>query len=156
VRERLDPEFVVVSAAGWSEGELRERLQEEIHRPFDLAAGPPLRAAFWMRPSGGVLSLVVHHLVADLWSLTVLARDLGALYGRGGGRGGAARPPLEVSPLDVYSFQEGRLAGPEGERLWDYWRRRLADPPPAAELPADRPRPATRSFGGAAVPLRIS
>ncbi len=155
VHERLAPGFEVVNAAGWSDGELRARLQEEIHRPFDLAAGPPVRAVLWTGLAGDVLSLAVHHLVADLWSLTVLVRDLGALYAREVGEGADEPPAPEVSPLDVYSFQERRLAGPEGERLWDYWRRRLAGPLPVSELPADRPRPATRTFAGDAVTLRL-
>ncbi|HEX4496856.1 MAG TPA: non-ribosomal peptide synthase/polyketide synthase, partial [Thermoanaerobaculia bacterium] len=153
--ERLDPAFEAVNAAGWSASELRARLQEEIHRPFDLAGGPPVRVVLWSGAAGDVLSLAVHHLVADLWSLTVMVRDLGALYGLASGQGGDDPPLLEVSPLDVYAFQERRLAGPEGERLWDYWRRQLADPPPTSELPADRPRQATRTFSGGAVTSRV-
>ena len=37
------------------------------------------------------------------------------------------------------------LAGPEGERLWAYWRDQLAGPLPTLALPTDRPRPAVQS-----------
>src|SRR6202035_5444176 len=35
-----------------------------------------------------------------------------------------------------------------GERLWEYWRARLADLPACSELSADRPRPAVPSLSG--------
>lgn len=138
----LDPGFEILNAA-WSEGELRDRIARDIHRPFDLASGPPLRAVLWTRPAGDVLSLAVHHLVPDLWSLTVLVRDLGALYAQriGGIAGAEELPALELSPLDVFRHQEHRLTSPEGETLWEYWRHRLAGPPPVCDLPTDRPRP---------------
>src|SRR3712207_8649375 len=37
----------------------------------------------------------------------------------------------------------------------DYWRRQLSEAVPALELPADRPRPATRSYDGARLPLTL-
>ena len=60
---------------------LDAHLVAEAHRPFDLAAGPLLRVSLFRRsPREHILLLVVHHIVADLWSLAVLARELGALY----------------------------------------------------------------------------
>ena len=57
----------------------------------------------------------------------------------------AELPPLPPIPLEYTDFahwQERLLAGPYGERLWEFWRRELAPPLPRLELPADRPRPA--------------
>jgi amino acid adenylation domain-containing protein len=155
VHQVLDPDFAIEDVAAGGEAALRRRLQEVLARPFDLTRGPLLRAHLWTCAGGeSVLALSLHHLVADLWSLTVLARDLGALYRRQRGEA-APLPALEVTPFDCFRRQEQRLAGPEGERLWDYWRRQLADLPDACELPTDRPRPATRTFRGAGVPLRL-
>ena len=47
------------------------------------------------------------------------------------------------------------LAGPEGERLWAYWKDQLASPPPALDLPTDRPRPAVMTHRGGTASLRL-
>jgi amino acid adenylation domain-containing protein len=135
--------FVEEDASGWSEEELRRRLREEAFRPFDLERGPVFRAALFTRGAERLLAVAVHHIVADLWSLAVLVRELGVLARDGG----AALPPLELTPFDYARWQERFLAGPDGERLWEHWRRRLAGVPPL-ELPTDRPRPAVPSFRG--------
>ena len=44
------------------------------------------------------------------------------------------------------------LAGEEGERLWDYWRRQLAGPLPVLDLPTDYPRPILRGDRGRTLP----
>ncbi len=161
VHDRLEPDFTAVDAAGWSAAELAAALERAAYRPFDLEAGPPLRLALFRcgppvgdvaagvspataeAPSGGtVLLLAVHHLVADLTSLEVLLRELAALC-----RGD--EPPLPaLSYSDFVHWQRELLAGPAGERLWEYWRQALAGSPPPLDLPTDRPRPAVQTFRG--------
>ena len=41
------------------------------------------------------------------------------------------------------------LAGTEGERLWDYWRRELEGDLPVLSLPIFKERPAVQTFRGA-------
>ncbi|GLZ39702.1 condensation domain-containing protein [Actinokineospora sp. NBRC 105648] len=49
--------------------------------PFDLAAGPVLRATAWVGVAGGDLVLItVHHIAIDGWSLAVLQADLAEAY----------------------------------------------------------------------------
>jgi amino acid adenylation domain-containing protein len=129
-------------AAGWSEEALRSRLAEEAFRPFDLERGPVFRAALFTRPDEAFLVLAVHHAVADFWSLAVMARELGALYD------GLPLPPLPLRFADHARWQERAAAGPWGDRLWSFWRERLAGAPPL-DLPADRPRPPAQTFHGA-------
>ncbi|HEX6863967.1 MAG TPA: amino acid adenylation domain-containing protein, partial [Thermoanaerobaculia bacterium] len=102
-----------------------------------------------------VLLLVVHHLIADFWSLAVLARELGRLYA---GAPPAMQADLGPAPLDFrdwVAWQEQRLAGPEGERLWSYWLERLAGELPQLDLPTDRPRPPVQSHRGGSLSLRL-
>jgi amino acid adenylation domain-containing protein len=136
--------FLEEEAAGWSEEELLRRLHEEAFRPFDLERGPVFRAALFSRGAERLLVVAVHHIAADFWSLAVLIRELGALLRDGGP---AALPPLDITPFDHVRWQERALAGPEGERLWQHWRQRLAGLPPL-DLPADRPRPPVPSLRG--------
>jgi hypothetical protein len=87
-------------------------------------------ALFTGGPGGDHLVLAVHHIAADLWSLTVLLRELGELY-----RGGSL-PAVRLQPGDHARWQERMLASPRCERLWSYWRGRLADLPPLDGGPA--------------------
>ncbi|HVF55927.1 MAG TPA: amino acid adenylation domain-containing protein, partial [Pyrinomonadaceae bacterium] len=129
---------------------LPERLMESAGRPFDLRQGPPLRVNLFRGSDGEhVLLLSVHHIVADFWSLAVLAHELGALY-EGELQGIPAKlAPLVLQYTDVVRWQEEALQSPEGEQHWDYWQQQLANEPAALNLPTDRPRPHMQTYRGA-------
>ena len=75
-----------------------------------------------------------------------MARELAALY-----RGEAPEPlpPLPLRYADYVRWQAETLAGPRGERLWGYWRERLAGVRDL-DLPADHPRPPVQTWRGGA------
>src|SRR6202035_4701528 len=153
VAQRLSGEggigFGVQSALEWSERKLSARLLESVERPFDLERGPLARLEIWVRGEREhVLALSVHHLVADLWSLSVLVRELGVLYEQSRGLGSVRLEAPLLRCSDYVTWQGELLGGIEGERLWEYWRARLADRPGCSELSADRPRPAVPSLSG--------
>lgn len=105
-------------------------------QPFDLAAGPLLRAAL-IRTAPADLALIVsvHHIVFDGGSFDVFVRELGALY--------AAHSAGRPSPLPELPRQYGDLVADDQRRLESggldsqiaYWRRQLDGAPPAIELP---------------------
>src|SRR5215813_10269351 len=43
IHERMKVHFEETDASLWSEDELKDRLIEEAHRPFDLSVGPVMR-----------------------------------------------------------------------------------------------------------------
>src|SRR5262249_42906233 len=63
------------------ESEAMRLAAAEARRPFDLAAGPLLRAAV-LRLAGEehVLAATMHHIASDGWSLRLLVGELAALY----------------------------------------------------------------------------
>ncbi|NPC81122.1 amino acid adenylation domain-containing protein, partial [Pyxidicoccus fallax] len=135
---------------------LRERLDTEAHRPFDLERGPLVRVRlFTGAPGGSVLLLVLHHLITDFWSLEVLAEELGALYtAEVQGSPAALLPPPPSAPAILQSLAS-RYTGAPGEALQAWWRERLGGALPALELPTSRPRPRLQSFRGATVSFRV-
>ncbi|MDQ7802937.1 amino acid adenylation domain-containing protein [Amycolatopsis sp. A133] len=113
--------------------------------PFDLAAGPLLRATL-ARISAEEHLLVVctHHIVGDGWSVDLLLRDLAAHY-----HGTAEAPPaLSIGYGDFAHWQRRTLTGAELDRQLGFWQGALRGVEPL-ELPTDRPRPATQAFDGA-------
>jgi amino acid adenylation domain-containing protein len=138
------------------EAEALRVLDEEAWRPIDLERGPATRALLVrIGPDEHVLSLNVHHALADGWSLGIMLREASAAYAAfAEGR----EPALDGVPLqygDFAAWQRKHLSGERLDALARWWRERLADAPPLLELPTDRPRPARQSHRGAALAVHL-
>ena len=141
--------FAFAEAGGLDDAELHARLGAEADRPFDLERGPLFRVTLFRRADDEhVLLLVVHHLAVDFWSLEVLVEELRALY-EAARSGQTASLPATRQYTDFVRWQRGLLAGPAGDRLWDYWQRKLSGDLPLLALPTDRPRPRVQTYRGA-------
>ncbi len=171
--EDLVPELLEEPVAAAQLVDLAARLallQECVSRPFDLERGPLLRL-FVLRPQAAtnqveesqaaIALLVVHHLIADFWSLGVLARELDILYRhaletpeRSAADLAAVLAPLPASYDDHVRWQAQLLAGAKGEAQLRYWRQQL-DGLPVLDLPTDRPRPVVQSWAGDTRPMRL-
>ncbi|MEV6347158.1 non-ribosomal peptide synthase/polyketide synthase [Actinoplanes sp. NPDC051851] len=150
----LDPDGVDLPVREVSGHELAPALSEAARGTFDLARDLPLRAwLFRVATDEAVLLLVVHHIVADGWSLRPLSRDLAAAYAaRCDGRP-PVLPPLTVQYADFTLWQRRLLgSGTDPDSLLNrqvgYWRDRLAGMAREVTLPADRPRPEQPSGQG--------
>jgi len=131
--------------------------REEAARPFSLAAGPLLRVGLVrLAAERHLLTLTLHHIVADGWSLDVFVRELAALYRGQGPQGGSPElPALPVQYADFARWQQRWLAGPVLDAQLAYWQRQLAGAPLVLELPTDHPRPALQTYPGANHPLHL-
>jgi amino acid adenylation domain-containing protein len=140
----------VVKAANWSEEELKRRVYEEGHRPFNLEQGPVLRIKlFVLSARDVVLALIVHHIAVDFWALDILVEELGLLYIAEISGEPVQLPAVERQFRDYVKWQTEMLKGPEGERLWDYWQHELSGELPMLNLPLDHPRPPVQTYNGA-------
>ncbi|HEX3252554.1 MAG TPA: amino acid adenylation domain-containing protein [Pyrinomonadaceae bacterium] len=124
---------------------------EEARRPFDLATGSLLRATLIrVAEQEHVVSLTMHHIVSDGWSISVLIREVASLYRAFAAGKDSPLPELAIQYADYALWQREWLSGEVLERQLKYWRRQLAGAPPVLELPTDRPRPPVQTFHGAA------
>ena len=120
--------------------------------PFDLAAGPVLRACLLrLAPELHVFLLTVHHIAADGWSMGVLTRELTALYAAFSAGSPSPLPPLPIQYGDFASWQREWLQGDVVAAQLAWWREALAGDPAPLDLPADHPRPAVQTYRGASV-----
>ncbi|HVR99576.1 MAG TPA: amino acid adenylation domain-containing protein, partial [Thermoanaerobaculia bacterium] len=126
------------------------RAAAEAQRPFDLGRDPMLRATLLATGlDRWAILLTQHHIASDGWSLGVLLRELGALYGAFTRGLPSPLPELEVQYADFAAWQRSWLSGEVLEAEIAYWKAQLAGAPQLLELPADRPRPAVQTFRGA-------
>jgi amino acid adenylation domain-containing protein len=135
------------------EAELKRQIDEDFHRPFDLATGPLVRALALRlgpedRSEDHAVAITLHHIVSDGWSMGVLIRELGAVYEALSSGLPSPLPDLPVQYADFAVWQRQWLQGEVLERQLGWWRDRLAGAPPVLALPLDRPRPALHTFQG--------
>ncbi|WP_345144881.1 amino acid adenylation domain-containing protein, partial [Dactylosporangium darangshiense] len=133
----------------------RDLVGRDAAVPFDLAAGPLIRATLVrLADEHHVLALCLHHVVSDEWSAKIFDRELSELYHSY--RAGLASPlaPLPVQYADYAVWQRNWLTGAVLDAQLDFWRTQLADPP-VLELPTDRPHPPVRDTAGAALDFAV-
>jgi amino acid adenylation domain-containing protein len=144
---RLPVEVIEVTGPD-SERRVAPLVAERANAPFDLAAAVPLRAALLrLRDEHHVLCLVIHHILADGWSLDLLYDELSRGYAARREGHPAALPPLPLQYPD-YAREQHRRSARGRPAAIEYWTRRLAGAQPL-DLPTDAPRPAGRATGGA-------
>jgi amino acid adenylation domain-containing protein len=152
----------VIEISGESDSErldnARKVARERSRILFSLGTGYVIRADLLrLGADDHVLLIVLHHIVADHWSLGVLANELSVLYAAHVAPvpgPGLAAPALARQYADHAELQAKRLSNGAFERHLDYWRKQLADLT-APMIPGDRPRPPVPNFEGARTSIAI-
>jgi hypothetical protein len=154
--EKQVPVFQVVDASAWGQEQLRQQISAEAHRPFDLERGPVFHVYLYRRSARETVILTrIHHLAIDLWSMALLMEELQLLYLTRRFGIDPQLPPVPAHYGDFVRWQEQMLAGPEGARLWDYWRQQIGGHLSGLNLPTDRPRPPAPTYRGATLPFHL-
>jgi amino acid adenylation domain-containing protein len=143
---RIDVPLIDLSSLGDAESEERMAVlgREEMTTPFDLVAGPLVRAKIIrLAQEDHVVFLTAHHIICDGWSCGVLLRNLGDLYQAAcAGREPTLAPVMQLSEyLGEYATDDAKAMRAADEA---FWTERFASLPPALELPTDRARPPIR------------
>ncbi|WP_176091036.1 non-ribosomal peptide synthetase/type I polyketide synthase [Burkholderia ambifaria] len=120
----------------------RERLA-----PMDLGTGPLFRVKLLrLSEVRHVCICTMHHIVSDGWSTEVLLDDLSKIYDALVQRRDNPLPALSIQYKDYAGWLNRLLAGPDGERMKEYWLTRLGGGLRALELPGDVEQPAAPSW----------
>lgn len=130
--------------------------QERSRRPFDLSQVPLLRltVGHWSDQEHRLL-LVIHHVIADEWTLELVHKEVTELY-RAFSQGlPSPLPELPIQYADFSEWQQNWLRGEELQKQLSYWKQDLAGASPVLELPTDKPRPTMQTFRGATEICRL-
>ncbi len=140
----------------YGETRLKDLLKEEARRVFNLETGPLFRFhLFILGEEEYVLTMVIHHVISDGWSNTVLVGELFTLY-KAGIQGVVHGLPMPSVQFADYAYWErNRLQGELLETLLSYWEKQLANTSTLV-LPLDRERSTVRAFEGGYEPVVIS
>ncbi|HJX29408.1 MAG TPA: condensation domain-containing protein, partial [Thermoanaerobaculia bacterium] len=100
---------------------------EEGGRPFDLARDAQLRATLLRLAEGDhIIALTLHHIVCDSWSISILIREVMALYAAFAQGRPSPLPELPVQYADYAVWQRSWLQGAILEAEIAFWREQLA------------------------------
>ena len=148
--QQWEPAVSDVSDAPDTERAAREWLAEVAARPFDLQAGPLLRAAAVRTgPERWRLLLMVHHLIADGWSLRVLLGDLAEAYQVHAGQASASAESAVFLPAVAEDVPPDTAAVQRR-----FWVDNLRGAAPLGVV-SDRPRRVPREFRPGRVSLAV-
>lgn len=154
---------LVVSQIQEQTHRLEEELLKEQTRPFDLTKEPGWRVRLFqctkgeMQPTEDfVLSIVMHHICTDGWSVDVLSRELALFYSA------ACREldllaqvkPLPIQYRDFAAWQQQPSRAAEYRDQLDFWTKQLEGSQPA-ELPEDYHRPAIPSGKAGVIDIHL-
>src|SRR4029079_8778541 len=108
------------------EAEVERAAQVTVSTPFDLIAGPLLRAELLrLSDDEHVLLFVLHHIISDGWSATVLVREVATLYEAFCAKRPSPLPDLSIQYADYAVWQKYSLQGEVLENHLSYWRETL-------------------------------
>lgn len=132
----------------------QECLDDFIWKPFDLGLAPLLRAVVIRSDDDTCLiALVIHHIIADGWSLGILHEDLQRFYAAA-----LASQTLPVTGnIDFSTFvaaEKAWIASEAGIRSRQFWKNQLHELE-QIELPMAKPRPAIANFRGKHIDLTL-
>jgi amino acid adenylation domain-containing protein len=124
---------------------------EDARRPFDLRAGPLLRALLvsmddrWHR-----LYMTLDHLIFDaVTAYRVFLPELTTLYEAFSTGKPSPLPDLRIQYAD-FTYWQRKTRSPEiGSEHLAYWRKQMAGEPPPCQWPNDYPRPPIETHRGA-------
>ena len=130
------------------EQHMHRLVNAEISEAFDLLNGPLVRFKVYRASQDDhALLFIVHHLVTDLVSYSLLEKEVFALYAAFSRGLPSPLPQLPVQYGDFATWLDGWMKSGASERQTEYWLKRLTDVS-VLDLPTDLPRPQFRSFHG--------
>ncbi|HJT73166.1 MAG TPA: condensation domain-containing protein, partial [Chitinophaga sp.] len=138
-----------------SEASQEAYLQELVTAPFNLSEDYMIRASLLrMSEQEHKLIVVLHHIAFDGWSLSVMVRELVALYRAFHRHVPLQLPAPAVQYRDYALWQHKYLRGAVMEEQLAYWKKRLSGLTPVY-LPSDFPRTAIQSVRGKTIYFHI-
>ncbi|PYC16926.1 non-ribosomal peptide synthetase [Pseudomonas mosselii] len=119
---------------------------QAAQRPFDLTRGPLIEATMLeVAADEHILLVSMHHIIADGWSMSLLASELSSLYGHFAHGETYPLPPMTLQYAD-YAVWQRETIGVQDDDL-RFWRKHMEGAPTCLKLPAQM-RPAVQDPAG--------
>ncbi|UPK71694.1 non-ribosomal peptide synthetase [Chitinophaga filiformis] len=148
--------YADLSALADKERLVLKAAEEAVITPFDLEEGPLLRACIWqLEAEAYVFVLVLHHIIADEWSMGILMEELLTVYNAYREGDQPALSDLTIQYKDYSAWQEAVLQGERAAAAREYWTQLLHEPLPLLSMPTDRQREPVMTHQGERIDMMI-
>ncbi|MEU6332092.1 MupA/Atu3671 family FMN-dependent luciferase-like monooxygenase [Streptomyces sp. NPDC047049] len=152
----LPVEDLITRPSQERESALERASAEAAETPLDPADGVPTTLRLLRTgESTWVLLFALHHAMCDGWSVSLLLKELAALYAAAMTDSPPALPPAPYQPIAYAQWQRDHSDIATDERKLEFWLRRLDGVPFGIDLPLDRPRSTTASGRGGIVTFTV-
>jgi len=158
IMENWNWDLPVINGAEFNEDAsgLKDLIYQLIRKPFDLSTDPMLRAELILiNSTESMLVVVLHHIVSDAWSLSILIQEVMELYNAFEEKRSADLLPIVLQFVDYTLWQKQQLQGTLQDKNIDYWKGKLKGIAPQ-QLPTDFPRPVNKGTEGNSAEMLIS
>jgi hypothetical protein len=131
---------------------LGQLLNEEAQKPFALTGLCVRYKLFRLDVANHLLTVTMHHIITDAWSLGVFVLELRKVYEAYRSRQQSTPlAPLHIEYADYVQWQRASLHGLRLSKLVNYWTNQLSGAPHVLRLPTDYPRPKDQTFNGTVI-----
>jgi amino acid adenylation domain-containing protein len=121
-----EPFGVNLEVRSATRSEVTDQVWSHHHHPFDLEHGPLFRVLLLqLGAKEHIVSLALHHIISDGWSIGVLVQDMRELYQAALKGRGSRLASLKIQYADYAEWQ--RQQDLSGSLV--YWMKTLAEPP---------------------------
>ena len=149
IATELTIELPLVDLRSFPHEKQQTLIKEAVAVPFDLKTLPLIRSNLYrLDEDEYILSIVIHHIVYDGWSVGVFYRELSACYSAFLRNQEPVLPKLDIQYVDYAKWQKEWLTGAVLQKQLDYWTDTLRGIE-LLEFPTDRARPSIQTFNGA-------
>lgn len=142
-------------AAADRESEMDRICTLEAKKSFDLVTGPLIRVALLqMEDEQHVLTLTLHHIVIDGWSVSLIMEELQAIYGAYARGEESSLPDPTLQFGDYVVWHQQWMTSPEIQSQLEYWKKKLAGYR-RLDVASEFPRSAERQIGSKIISLML-
>ncbi len=141
--------FIDISAHQKNEEKKAEIIESFFIEPFRLDSYPLIKVCLVQTAdSSFIFAIKVHHIIADGWSMEVLAREFTEVYNSIEKGLKYSLPELPFQYKDFASWQNENTNNEKAKADEQYWLEKLNHLTEPIILPSDRPRFEVKTFNG--------
>lgn len=138
-----------------SAGNIEELIKKELNTCFDLESESLFRTVLYKTANDEyVLFVNMHHIISDMWSVSIIIKELAFYYNTFLGNRNDELPDLSIQYIDYTAWQNDYLNTDTLKEQLSYWKTQLQNAK-RVSFPEDFPRPTIKTFNGASLPVLI-
>ena len=150
-----DKDLIISYTASSSKEEFEEKLVSETEHTFNLSRDYPIKVNVHHVEAEKYLSIVIHHIAFDGWSIDIFLHELIEYYRHYSKNHIITLKDLSIQYKDFAIWQKHYLCGDRLAQQLSYWKNKLRDYE-VLSLTTDKPRPNQINYKGKFIDFELT